>query len=87
MLFAAAAIAFGSCSRNDENESVTPEKVYSYSFNLSVAQTKAVLGTRAVEYEAGDKIGVFVGGATQSEGVVDVEMLNRQVAYVREKIQ
>lgn len=85
MLFAAAAIAFGSCSRNDENESVTPEKVYSYSFNLSVAQTKAVLGTRAVEYEAGDKIGVFVGGATQSEGVVDVEKTPVVVEFKTDK--
>lgn len=73
MLFAAAAIALGSCSRNDEMKPVIPEEGYNYSFNLSSAETKAVLGTKAVEYEAGDKVGVFVGNASQSEGVVDVE--------------
>ena len=72
MLFAAAAIAFGACSSNEEMEPMAPEAGYDYSFNLSVADTRAVLGTKAVEYEAGDKIGVFVGNQAQSEGIVDV---------------
>ena len=72
MLFAAAAIAFGACSSNEEMEPIVPEAGYDYSFNLSVAETRAVLGTKAVEYEQGDKIGVFVGAQAQSEGVVDV---------------
>ena len=72
MLFAAAAIAFGACSSNEEMAPIAPETGYDYSFNLSVAETKAVLGTKAVEYEQGDKIGVFVGAQAQSEGVVDV---------------
>ena len=72
MLFAAAAIAFGACSSNEEMNPVIPEAGYDYSFNLSVAETRAVLGTKAVEYEQGDKIGVFVGAQAQSEGVVDV---------------
>ena len=70
MLFAAAAMAFTGCVKADF---ATPEvTIYEYVFKVSAPETKAILGEAAVEYEAGDKLGIFAASSSQIEASLDV---------------
>ena len=72
MLVAAMATAFTGCTQKEVTEPILPENGYSYIFNVETMATKAVLGDKAVAYEAGDQLGVFVGTTVNAASAVDV---------------
>ena len=72
MLVAAMATAFTGCTQKEIAEPVIPENGYSYIFNVETMATKAVLGDKAVAYEAGDQLGVYVGTTVNVASTVDI---------------
>ena len=72
MLVAAMATAFTGCTQKEIAEPVIPENGYSYIFNVETMATKAVLGDKAVAYEAGDQLGVYVGTTVNAASTVDI---------------
>ena len=69
---AVAAMALAGCTQKEVTEPILPENGYSYIFNVETNETKAVLGDKAVAYEAGDQLGVFVGTTVNAASAVDI---------------
>lgn len=71
-LLALSLAAANACSRQEPEEAPVPDGAYSYVFSLSGCDTRAVLGDESVEYEDGDKLGVFAGPTANSPSSVDL---------------
>jgi len=67
---AAAAAAIVSCNKN-EQEVQTPADGYRYSFIIDESDTRATLDDGGVLWEAGDKVGMYIG--TQYTGYANVD--------------
>ena len=69
-LFTALALTFAGCQKNGTEPS-DPEARYKYSFALIEGDTKAVIGDKSVEWEDGDRVGMFVG---DYKGSADIDV-------------
>lgn len=68
--FTALALAFAGCQKNGTEPS-NQEARYKYSFALIEEDTKAVIGDKSVEWEDGDRVGMFVG---DYKGSADIDV-------------
>lgn len=68
-----------SCTRESVTEADSTGLVYR--FALAESGTKATLGDEGVFWEAGDKMGLFVGGAVSAPAEIDVTTVPKTVVF------